>query len=408
MSSSRALPPIALLVMISAISPLALNIFVPSMPGLARDLDASEAAVQLTLTLYLTSIAVSQLAIGPLSDRFGRRPVLIIGIGLFILATLACRFAPSLEWLIVARALQGMGGCTGIVLGRAIVRDVFDRDKAASMIGYVTMGMAVAPMIGPAIGGFLDELYGWRASFDLLILLGVVIWTGVLFRLDETNPYLGKPFHFQSFIADHKALAGSACFWSYAFTSAFATGVFFAFLGGAPFVTTQLMGLSPSSYGLYFMLVAGGYLIGNFISGQKAQMFGPNRMILLGNSISLFAVFCMISFTLTGFFHPLMLFGPMFFLGISNGMTLPSAIANAVSIRPDLAGAAAGISGFLQIGIGAFATALMGILPSTTLWPLLVVMAFMSISAFTSGRIAERLATNAMHSNVMQSRQPRL
>ncbi|CAN0602829.1 unnamed protein product, partial [Ectocarpus sp. 12 AP-2014] len=180
-------PSTFLLVLIVSISPLTMHIYLPSLPGLAADLQASDAQVQLTLSVYLFAVAVTQLIIGPLSDRFGRRPMLIWGMVIFLIATVFCRFATSIDGLVIARGFQAIGGCAGMVIGRAIVRDVASRNEAASLLGYVTMGMAIAQMIGPVIGGFLDGFYGWRASFDLLLLLGVALLVLVVTTLHETH-----------------------------------------------------------------------------------------------------------------------------------------------------------------------------------------------------------------------------
>src|SRR5690554_5364405 len=170
MSAPRAAerrPSLVILVTISTVSPLALNIYLPSMPSLVGLFDTTMARVQLTLSLYLAAFALAQIVIGPLSDRYGRRPVLLWGMVVFMLGSLACALAPDIDFLIAGRILQAAGGSTGIVLGRAIVRDLYDRRQAASMIGYVTMGLAIAPMVGPAIGGVLDHVFGWTASFYL-------------------------------------------------------------------------------------------------------------------------------------------------------------------------------------------------------------------------------------------------
>jgi len=387
---SRRRPSLAILVAMSAISPLALNIFMPSMPGMVDVFQTSPAMVQLTLSLFLVAISLSQLIVGPLSDHYGRRPILLLGLSLFVIGSATCRFAPSIEALIAARIVQGAGGCAGIVLARTVVRDLFSREKSASMIGYVTMGMAVAPMIGPAIGGYLDELRGWESSFDLMILFGIVVLIGAYWDLNETNRHPSPTFGLNQTLKSFATLSRYRAFWAFSLTSAFATCVFFSFLGGAPFIVTKLMHLTPSQYGLYFVLVAVGYITGNFLSGRYAERLGLFTMITAGNILSMLAVTVIGCGFALELHHPLALFGPMFFTSMANGLTLPNAIAGAVSVRPDLAGAASGLSGSMQIGAGAAASAIVGALIASDMfaasgWPLVLVMATSSVLAFITG-----------------------
>jgi len=400
-------PSLAILIAMAAISPLAMNISMPSMPGMVSVFDTSAAMVQLTLSLFLVAISLSQLLIGPLSDFFGRRPVLLASMALFVLASVACRFAPDIEALIAARILQGASGCAGLVLARTIVRDLYSRDKSASMIGYVTMGMAVAPMVGPAIGGYLDGIGGWQSSYDLMILLGVLVVIGAYWDLNETNHNRSPDFGLRQTVKSYAVLTHYSAFWAFTLTSSFAACVFFSFLGGAPFIVTTLMNLTPSEYGLYFTLVAGGYITGNFLSGRFSERFGVFRMIMTGNVFSLLAVSAMgINFALENY-HPLALFGPMFFSSLSNGMTLPNAVAGAVSVRPDLAGAASGLSGSLQMGMGAAASMTVGALIASTQfggtgWPLVTVMAVSSVLAFLSGLFCLALRNEATDNGVVR------
>ncbi len=367
-SSTVKQPSLAILIAISAINPLAINIYLPSLPKLVDVFGTTMSMVQLTLSLYLVGVALAQIIIGPLSDRYGRRPVLLWGMVIFVIGSAVCAVAPTIDVFIYGRILQAAGGCSGIVLGRAIVRDVHARERAASMIGYVTMGMAVAPMIGPAIGGVLDEMFGWVATFQLLTILGVLVLIAAYVNLHETHFSRGSA-GFSGLLSSFSLLLTMPAFWCYALTAAFTSSVYFAFLGGAPHVADALLSLRASEYGLYFILVAAGYMVGNWATGRFAARVGVGRMILIGNCILLAAIGGMIAAFSAGYLHPLSLFGPMFFVGAGNGLSLPSAVAGAVSVRPDLAGAAAGLSGSLQIGAGAAASAIAGWLLSGILWP---------------------------------------
>jgi MFS transporter, DHA1 family, multidrug resistance protein len=283
---------------------------------------------------------------------------LISGITAFLVGTVICLMAPSIKIFLVGRLVQAFA-VAGIVLSRAIVRDLVSREKSASAIGYVTMGMAVAPMIGPAIGGLLDELYGWQSSFILLGILGTIALGFVVTNIPETNANRGAPIKSQ--FANYKLLLGTSAFWLYALTGATSAGVFYGFLGAAPAIASGTLGLSPSSYGLWFAITAFGYLVGNFISGRFSERQGIRRMIIMGTLIALAG--CAMPFLLfpTVGVSSLALFAPMLLVGIGNGMALPNATAAAVSVRPEAAGAASGLMGALQTAFGAILSSICGI-----------------------------------------------
>lgn len=380
-----------MLVAVAAVSPLGINVYLPSMPGMARSLGVDFSTIQLTLSLYLAAVAIGQLVIGPLSDRFGRRPVLLSGLALFVLGSLICLAAPNIGVLILGRAVQAVGGCAGITLSRAIVRDLYGREQAASMIGYVTMGMAVAPMVAPTIGGVLEMLYGWRAAFVFLAAFGGLTLIVAARQLPETNHNRGSGGSGRQLLHGYACLARSRPFWGYTLTTAFSTAVFFAFIAGAAYVMIDLMGRSPVEYGFYFATVSGGYILGNFLSGRFAARFGPDRMILAGTIVILAAVAAMAAAFAAGLMHPAALFAPMTFVGVGNGLVIPSGVAGAVSIKPNVAGAAAGLSGSFQIGFGALVAPVVGALLGATVWPLIAVMAGCALlTLFSVGLVADR------------------
>jgi DHA1 family bicyclomycin/chloramphenicol resistance-like MFS transporter len=375
---------IALLIAVSAVSPLGINMYLPSMPGMARALGVDFTTIQLTLSLYLGAMAVGQLVIGPLSDRFGRRPVLLIGLLTFVAGSTICLLAQSIGVLIFGRIVQAIGGCAGITLSRAIVRDLYGRNQVASMIAYVTMGMAVAPMIAPTIGGVLDTFFGWRASFAFLIGFGGLALVFAYWRLGETNHGRSSGEAAGELLQGYGSLFRSRQFWGYTLVTSFVSAMFFAFLAGAPYVMIELLGRSPAEYGFYFAMVPCGYMLGNFATGRIAGTMGPNKMILAGTLLSLTSIAAMAALIASGFLVPVALFGPMLFIGVANGLVLPSGIAGAVSVRPDLAGAASGLSGSFQIGFGALVAPIVGAALGSTVWPLIAIMATCSCLAIVS------------------------
>lgn len=368
------------LVMAAASSALAMNIFLPSLPAMARYFETDYAVVQLAVALYLVATALLQLIIGPASDRFGRRPVLLVCFAVFLAGTLAATFAPTIEILLACRILQAFSAA-GMVLGRAIIRDTVGPDEAAGRIGYVTMGMALVPMIGPMIGGVLDEMYGWRSTFYLTLAFGSLAFAIIWFDLGETNRTPTSSLLAQ--IRSYPELFGSERFWGYTLTAAFTSGTFFAFLGGGPYVATELLGLSPSQYGFYFGFVSVGYIAGNFMSARFSYRLGINRMMLLGNAVTTAGMLVALALLFAGQVGALALFMPMVGVGLGNGIALPNAMAGIVSVRPHIAGSASGLGGALQIGGGAALSVLAGAAlgPTSGSGPLLGVMLGSSICA---------------------------
>lgn len=379
----RRRPPVLALIAVSALSPFAINSVVPSMPAIELFFGADYGRVQLILSMFLASVALSQIIIGPLSDRFGRRPVMLCGFTIFIATCVAAPFAPSIDALIAIRILQGATGCVGIVLGRAIVRDLFDRRQAASMIGYVTMGLAMAPMVGPLIGGIFQEMFDWTAIYWLMALLGLgclaVTWTHV----PETNLHPTPRLSFVSMLRDYRQLLASSDFLLFTANCSLTTGVFFAFLGSVPYVAERLLGLSPAVYGLWFACAPLGYATGNFLSGRFTEHMGVARMILIGNVLALAATVLPPLLYLAGLFGPAEIFIPLMLTGLANGLSLPSAVSGAISVRPDIVGAASGLSGAGQIGMGAILSALGGAVIAGRETPLSI-YAIMTVAALVS------------------------
>jgi DHA1 family bicyclomycin/chloramphenicol resistance-like MFS transporter len=366
-------PHVITLILLASISALAMNIFLPSLPNMTDHFQTDYRLMQLSVAIYLAVNAVLQLIVGPVSDKFGRRPVILWGVGLFLLATLGCLYAPTAEVFLFFRMCQAVVA-VAMVLSRAVVRDMFPQDQAASMIGYVTMGMAVVPMIGPAFGGVLDEVFGWQANFWALFILGGLIFWLTWNDLGETAVKSGKTLAAQ--FGEYPELLRSPRFWGYSLSSAFSSGAFFAYLGGAPFVGSEVFGMPPSTLGFYFGAPAVGYFLGNFLTGRYAARFGVNKLVFWGCSLNLFGVGLSLLIFLTGNGTALSFFGLMTFVGLGNGLSIPNSVAGMLSVRAHLAGTASGLGGAIQIGGGAALSALAGALltPETGAFPLLYIM----------------------------------
>ncbi|MFC4732820.1 multidrug effflux MFS transporter [Salipiger abyssi] len=370
----RTTPPhIVTLILLAGVSALAMNVFLPSLPNMAAHFNTEYRLMQLSVAIYLGVNAVLQILVGPISDKVGRRPVILWGMGLFLVATLGCIFAPNIAVFLIFRMCQAVV-VVSMVLSRAVVRDMVPQDQAASMIGYVTMGVAVVPMVGPVFGGMLDQAFGWQASFWLLFLVGLAILWLSWRDLGETSVSSGLSLAQQ--FSEYPELFRSPRFWGYALTCALSSGAFFAYLGGAPFVGSQVFGLDPATLGFFFGAPAVGYFFGNGLSGRYSARFGINQMILWGCAIVTAGLAMALLLFWAGFQSPLTFFGFMTFVGFGNGMTIPNATAGALSVRPHLAGTASGLSGAIMIGGGAALSALAGALlqPGTGAWPLLWLM----------------------------------
>jgi DHA1 family bicyclomycin/chloramphenicol resistance-like MFS transporter len=361
----------------TGVSSLSLNILVPAIPSLVMKFAADPAHVQLTVSLYLMGLAVAQLVFGPLSDRFGRRPVVLTGLALATIASTAAIFAGSIASLVAWRVAQSLGASTGQTIGRAIIRDLYERERAASMIGLVTSVVVLMPMAAPLIGGILDTLFGWESIFVFSAALTCLVFAWAVIALPETRKVSAVPGKRNHFRSDLRALAASPRFLGYALCAGLGSAPFFSFLGGAPHVVVGMLGRTSAEYGLWFFVPAIGFMSGNFAVSRLAARFGIDALIWWGIAFTIAG--CLINaavyIALPGW-DMATIFLPQIIIGFGNGLLLPTAIAGAVSIRPQVAGTASGMTGFIQMAIGAGAAQLSGhvIAGASTAMPMLLLM----------------------------------
>ncbi|HCP80909.1 MAG TPA: Bcr/CflA family drug resistance efflux transporter [Octadecabacter sp.] len=377
----RTTPPhIATLILMAGIGALSLNVFLPSLPSMAEHFGVEYGLMQLSVPAYLATTAVVQITIGPISDRYGRRPIVLTTVLIFILASVGAIYAPNFAVFLICRLLQ-TAIATAFAISRAVVRDMVPQAQAASMIGYVTMGMSVVPMLGPAIGGRLDEAFGWQASFWLLAAGGLLLLMIAFFDQGETLTKRDGDFAEQ--LREYPKLLTSQRFWGYCLAAAFSSGAFFAYLGGAPFIGSEVFKMEPAEMGLYFGAPAIGYLIGNGVSGRFSVRIGINRMILLGALLAVSGMALLLFLDLLGIMHPFVFFGFMISIGLGNGIMLPNANAGMLSVRPALAGSAAGLGGAFTIGGGAALSVIAGLIlrPGTGARPLIILMLITAVLA---------------------------
>jgi DHA1 family bicyclomycin/chloramphenicol resistance-like MFS transporter len=336
-----------------------MSIFLPSLPVMTEAFETEYGVMQLSISLYLACTAVLQILIGPLSDRYGRRPVVIGALGIFAAASLGCYFSPTIEIFLTFRMIAA-SVAVGMVMSRAIVRDVVPMEESASTMGYVTMGMSLVPMFAPTVGGFIDELFGWRAIFLFTFAFGVGL--AALCWADQGETNKAKSVSFIAQIHDYPELFTSPRFWGYALSAAFASGAFFAFLGGSPYVASVVYELPSTTSRYLFGIPALGYFAGNLFTGRYSVRIGVNRMILIGCAILVVGMAASLTVTAAGYGSAYTFFGFCTFVGLGNGLVLPNANAGLLSVRPHLAGTASGVGGAIMIGGGAALAALSGAL----------------------------------------------
>jgi DHA1 family bicyclomycin/chloramphenicol resistance-like MFS transporter len=375
---------ILLLAAASALGPVAMQIMLPAIPIVRENFGVSTGTAQLTLSLSMLSIALATLIYGPLSDRFGRRPVMLAGISITVLGSGLCMLAGSIEWLIAGRIVQAAGGAVGLVLARAIVRDVYDAGDAAGIIATLVMVMVVMPMISPLVGGELLVRYDWHSIFYLVEVVALVMLLAMAKFLPET---LSGPVVFtgvKSMLRGFASLFGSRVFSAYAFNVAFISVVFFTFISAAPEIMVSVLKRPPNEYGYYFVMVPAAFMAGNYVARSLSKRMGITRMIAMGSKLSIAGILIALLLHIAGLIHPLALFMPVALTTFGNGISLPNAQAGAINEFPNMAGSASGLTGFLQMALSAIAAQLVALLFNGTVYPMLLLMLVASVISLAS------------------------
>ncbi len=350
-----------LIICLTSLGPLSTDFYLPALPTIAAALGTDSAGAQLTLSVYMIGFGCGQLLLGPLSDRYGRRPVLLWGMAAYVLASVACTVAPDIDTLIAARFLQALGACAGPVLGRAVVRDLYGPSEAARMLSYIAGGTALAPLLGPLLGGWLTVLFGWRASFVFLTLFSFVLALVTWKSLRETNrnpdPAAMRP---AVMLGNYRRLLADRAYRGVLLTGSFAFAALFAFISGAPFVFIELYGMSPQGMAIAFGANVTGFMLGTTLSGRLSRRVGVDRLMRAGVWLGAAGGVALAALALVGAAHPAAVIVPMWFITCSTGLVLPNATALGLSGYPHMAGAAASLMGFVQMGCGAVFGAIVG------------------------------------------------
>jgi MFS transporter, DHA1 family, multidrug resistance protein len=382
----------ALLAALSAVGPLTTDMYLPSLPDIAQQLAASTAQVQLTISAYLIGFAVGQIVYGPVSDRHGRKPVLIAALMLYTVASLACALSVSVDMLIVARFLQGVGGSGGIVLARAVVRDLYAGARAGREMSLIGSVMALAPVLAPIAGGVLQTTFGWHSIFVTLVVAGVLGAVIVWLLLPETlRERAEEPLSPATILKSYREVARNPAYLAYLGLATTCYAGLFAWISGASFVLQNLYGLTPFSFGFAFAVGSFGYMFGATLAARLVMRIGIDGMLGVGAATLAFGGLAMTVSVALGFASAASLVLPVAIYLAGLGMVLPQAIAGALTPFPDRAGAASSLLGFVQQSVAALCGAVVGALIADNAWPLAITIAIAGCSTLAIWLMTRRL-----------------
>jgi DHA1 family bicyclomycin/chloramphenicol resistance-like MFS transporter len=384
-------PSLAVLVAITTLNPLSLNILQPALPELARTLATDYGTIQLTLAMFLVASAASQIVLGPISDHLGRRPIALAGVLIFLAGSALCFVATSVPMLVLGRVVQAVGGITGFVVSRAVIRDLHGRDASASKLGYVTMAMVIVPMLSPLAGGWLSQQFGYASIFAFCALLGLAALIFAAIDLSETRRQ-PEPSDKVSILAAYAALLSSRAFVAHSLTMGLTSATFFAFLAGVPYVAIELQRTSPALFGVWWMIASVAFMLGNFFAGRLGERLGSDTLVRIGTLLPILGLALLGAGYAAFPGEVAVLFVATIPGWIGSGMSLPGAAANALSVRPDLAGAASGLSGAIHLGAGAISSYAVGHVLADTAWPMIAIMASTALAALFASFIAGKTA----------------
>ena len=380
---------------ISLIGPLAVHLFMPVIPAVKAALGLSDALAQLTFSVALFGMAFATLFYGSLSDRYGRRPVLLSGLALFLVGSALSAIATSVTPLVLGRLVQAIGAGCGVTLGRAIAQDVYGRERLVKAIAYLTMAYTIGPMISPLVGGLLIDAFGWRSVFGFALLLGGVIALIAYFAVFESRPPSAEQRRGGNVLRDYAELFRHVRFTAFVLQSGFMTGTFLVAATAASSLLKDLLHRPSAEFGFYFLLFPVGFLTGNFITSRIGGRAANETMVLLGSLVMAAAVVTQSSLLLSGRVVPLVLFAPGFFVTLAQGLSLPYAQSGAMATNVKLAGTAAGIGVFVQNFCGAAFAQLYGLFADGTVTPLMQTTAITALCGLIAGAVPFVMARRA-------------
>ncbi len=370
---------LALLTALVALGPLSTDLYLPSLPSLARDFAVAPARAQLTLSSFLAGFAAAILFYGPLADRYGRRPVLLGGLGVYVAASVAMVVVGDIGWLIGLRFLQAVGSCAAAVICRAMVRDVYGAEGAARAMSYLSAATALAPAIGPIVGGVMAELAGWRGNFALLAIYGMAALALAIRYLPETNPESGaagiSPI---AMLRTYRTLLGNRLYVGHVLCATFGYAGIFCFLSASSFILIDVMGLKPRWFGFCFLVFVLGYMTGAILSARLNRRLGTERLLAIGTVVALSGAMLLVAWLLV---DPglVALLVSIYLYMVGVGLTLPNAQAGAIGPFPQSAGSASALLGFIQMGVAAIVGAILGHVAAMNAMPMAIAILMTAI-----------------------------
>jgi MFS transporter, DHA1 family, multidrug resistance protein len=370
---------------ISFIGPLAVHVFMPVIPAVKAALGLSDALAQLTFSIALFSMAFATLVYGSLSDRYGRRPVLLSGLGLFLIGSAVSAVTDSVFMLVLGRLVQAVGAGCGVTLVRAIAQDVYGPARLVKAIAYLSMFYTIGPMIAPLVGGILIDAFGWRSVFGFGLVLGSVITLNAYFAVFESRPPLPANRGGGNVLRDYRELFRHLRFTAFVLQTGFSTGSFMVAATAASSLMKEMLQRPSTEFGIYFLLFPVGYLSGSFITSRIGNRVANETMVLAGSLLSVAAITTQSSLLLSGYVTPLTLFAPGFFITMAQGISLSYAQAGAMATNLKLAGTAAGVGVFVQNFCGAVFAQLYGLLADGTAAPLTETTAISALLGLIAG-----------------------
>ncbi len=385
-----------ILVLVTAMlmmQPLSTDLYLASLPSLASIFDVPVSTVQLTLTLFVIGFGTAQLVVGPLSDRFGRRPVVLTGLGLYVAASALCGLAQSIDLLIAARFLQALGCCAAVMVARAIVRDAYAPEHSARVIARASTWISLAPIIGPILGSYLQVTFGWRSAFVALGTFSACVMAACVLRLPETNEHKNpQATNLHGLIDNYKLVLGSREFWLYVMPGALSYGGIFLFISGSSFVLIKVLGVPTQWFGFCFGAGVSGYMTGTLVCRRLLKSISGEQALRIGTTVSMAAGLYFLIATLLGLWHWAMVVLAMFFAMVAHGINFPVTQSGAVSPFPKQAGTAAGLMGAIFMAFAFVIGSIVGATHNGTLYPLAIFSAVLGSLNFLSVRLIAKRA----------------